>query len=350
MKNRYRHSNSNVPDKIYRKVHSFVFSRVHDITSTYPLYKSYRHIKHHQNGSSNKSDLYLTQEPNHGAGIGHQLSNWNAGYWFAHAFGIKYAYSSLPNEEWDRFFGLGDGEITAKELLRQGYRKVRLPYYDERDSDQMKIIQRIVDSYSNEKVVFYNELDQSYTDQYGVAKHLQEKFYHAPEREKDQLLYKRENLNIAIHIRRGDIGDQMGNVPEQYQNRWMNDSYYERLIRWMAVQLKDNSALKPKVFIFTEGESDDYRTWETYGIPIEVCNHVSAKCTMLHFIFADILVTSKSSFSYKPALINTGLKIVPNNFWHHYPKNDEWITVDDDGAVEGEAQRKILNYLRSKSE
>jgi len=49
------------------------------------------------------------------------------------------------------------------------------------------------------------------------------------------------------------------------------------------------------------------------------------------------LITSKSSFSYKAALLNNGLKICPKNFWHGYPSTNDFILVEEDGTPEWNA-------------
>ena len=58
-----------------------------------PNYFSMYRCSHHKGMSGTKDNLYLTEVVSYGAGIGHQLANWIAGYWFARLFGIKYAYS-----------------------------------------------------------------------------------------------------------------------------------------------------------------------------------------------------------------------------------------------------------------
>jgi hypothetical protein len=49
---------------------------------------------------------------------------------------------------------------------------------------------------------------------------------------------------------------------------------------------------------------------------------------------ADLLITSKSSFSYKPALLSNGIKVCPKNFWHRYPDKLDFILVADDGILD----------------
>ena len=65
---------------------------------------------------------------------------------------------------------------------------------------------------------------------------------------------------------------------------------------------------------------------------IKFCHNLNQYKTFLHFVYADLLITSKSSFSYKAALISKGIKVSPKNFWHGYPYNDKkWILTKVNG-------------------
>ena len=66
---------------------------------------------------------------------------------------------------------------------------------------------------------------------------------------------------------------------------------------------------------------------------VELCLDMSATDSFLHMIRADMLLTSRSSFSYKPALLSDGIRICPKNFWHDYPDDKKWILVADDGVL-----------------
>src|ERR1017187_5754536 len=51
------------------------------------IYKSYWHSKFHTPKVTGLTiNNYFSAVPNPGAGIGHQLANWIAGYWFAKQF------------------------------------------------------------------------------------------------------------------------------------------------------------------------------------------------------------------------------------------------------------------------
>lgn len=58
---------------------------------------------------------------------------------------------------------------------------------------------------------------------------------------------------------------------------------------------------------------------------------MGAQASFLHMVYADALIMSKSSFSYKPALLNRGIKFCPADFWHGYPKTTDWILLDEEG-------------------
>lgn len=58
---------------------------------------------------------------------------------------------------------------------------------------------------------------------------------------------------------------------------------------------------------------------------------MNAQHSFLHMVNADLLITSKSSFSYKPALLSNGIKVCPSDFWHDYPKKKDFLLVDNKG-------------------
>ena len=70
---------------------------------------------------------------------------------------------------------------------------------------------------------------------------------------------------------------------------------------------------------------------------------MNAQDSFLHLVYADLLITSKSSFSYKPALLNNGIKICPKNFWHGYPKSEKWILCENDGSFDIINLKKLSN-------
>lgn len=324
-------------DKLKRKLWGKLENSLHN-TVIYPyIYRSYWHYLMHSNINIINKTCYYTARPNPGAGIGHQMANWIAGFWYAQQFGLNFAYLPFSTEKWDVFLGFGQGEKTVAELKNKGYKTRKLPAFDENNKKEINLNKRIIQSYAGKKIIFIAEQDQFYRAQYGVMDDLKRKFYSAPARKKDHLIYSKENFNIAIHVRRGDIMANPTN-PKLIM-RYLSNDYYEKVLR----QVVDNIHIsKPiHIYFFSQGTPTDYPEFSTFQ-NLHWCLDMNAQDTFLHFVYADLLITSKSSFSYKPALLNYGIKICPKNFWHGYPDTKDWILCENDGTFDVEKLKLVV--------
>lgn len=307
------------------------------------MYLCFRYYKKNLNAKGDNIN-YFTARPNPGAGIGHQMANWIAGYWFAKQFDLKFAHMPFSNSyipftknEWDTFLGLGDDEVNVEYLLQNRYKIVNLPLFNENSKKEVNIIKDIIKSYSNQNVIFMCEQDQFYYDQFGIINDLKAKFYSSKERDNDKLIYDENFFNIAIHVRRGDIVQKIGNENNNLTMRWLDDDYF---INALYSTLKTISTDKQiRIYLFSQGKPEDYEMYSQFE-NLHLCLDFSAKDSFLHMCFADALITSKSSFSYKPALLNRGIKVCPANFWHGYPKSNDWILLDDNGYIQKESDVK----------
>ncbi len=300
----------------------------------YPyLYKSYWYFLFNKNNVNQKQANYYSARPNPGAGIGHQMANWIAGYWFANKLGLNFAHSTFSNQKWETFLGFGHGEANVLDLINVGYKKVRLPLFDEFNLKEVDLQKKIIDSYKSQKVVFVAEQDQGYRDQFGVSEIIKLKFNIAPSRIKDILIYNNNNFNIAIHVRRTVIIDNKEIIENDAAKsmRWLSNDYYEKVLKQVVNNLKLNQPIS--IYIFSTSKADEFNEFSKYG-DIHFCNDMDEYSTFLHLIKADLLITSKSSFSYKPALVNDSFKICPRNFWHGYPSDKQWILAENDGSFD----------------
>lgn len=304
-------------------------------TKLYPfIYMSFLHSKIRASNDNNISDNYFGAIPNQGAGIGHQMANWIAGYWFAKQFDLKFAHIPFSSSSWETFLGFGENEITIENLVKtMGYKKVLLPLFDENNPDKIELINKIINSYQSEKVVFLTEQDQFYKNQYGNIDELKSKFYSAKSREDDKLIYSKEYFNIAIHVRRGDITiGQLNNNPNLVL-RWQDNDYFIKVLENVIENIKSSKPIK--IFLFSQGLKSDFNEFEKFE-NLEYCLDMGAKDSFLHMVYADVLITSKSSFSYKPALLSNGIKVAPEGFWHGYP--EDFILVNQNGDFKNNLQ------------
>jgi O-antigen/teichoic acid export membrane protein len=302
-------------------------------TSIYKfIYKSFWHsLFFNKKYKLNDNSQFFTARPNPGAGIGHQLANWIAGYWWAKQFGIRFANMSFSNAEWDELLGFGYQEPQVIDLLEQGYKLVRLPLFREESETEINIIRKIISSYQGKKVIFRCEQDQFYKDQFGVINEIQQKFYHAPSRKNDVMIYAHESFNIAVHVRRGDISDALVSGNENLKMRWQNTDYFMNVLANALSNLHTDK--KIDIYIFSQGNIQDFQEFDRFE-NVHYCLEMDAMESFLHMVNADMLITSKSSFSYKPALLNKGIKICPKDFWHGYPISNDWVLADEYGNFE----------------
>ncbi|MDP3913239.1 MAG: hypothetical protein Q8R96_05825 [Bacteroidota bacterium] len=309
----------------------------------YPyIYKSYWHFKFFPNATVLNRINYYTAVPNPGAGIGHQLANYISGYWFSKQFGLEFAHMPFAQEKWERFFGFGENETSAKNLINEhGFKQILLPLFDESNSDEIELIKNIIASFHGQKVVFVAEQDQSYRDQFGVINDIKNKFYHANARKKDKLIYSNEQFNIAIHVRRGDIVVGQKNKKSNLLMRWQDNEYFTKVLSALIDQFEVNKPIA--IYLFSQGEVADFSIFRKFE-NIQFCLDMNAQDSFLHMVYADLLITSKSSFSYKPALLSNGIKVCPKDFWHGYPKCNQWILVEKDGSISKVELEKLQQF------
>lgn len=312
-------------NKIYRKIHRYVFKKFNWSRKLRNFYSSYRHREKKPIEGANRRTVYITQIPNEGAGIGHQIANFNGGYHYSLLFDIPFAYPGFSDKAWDDFLGFGENEISVGELKKQSYKIKKIPYFKEIEED-LAMVNRIIDSYAGKKVILSVELDQFYKKQYDVIPYIKRKFETAEARKNDKVLYDEDELNIALHIRRGDIVVDKEKGQETLTKRWLTLDYYENVIK----SLKKRYNKEFTIYIFSQGKKEEYSIFEKYGKVI-YCLDMNDKQSFLHMVRADILVISKSSFSYKPALLADGIRVCPPDFWHDYPVDENWIVASKDG-------------------
>lgn len=292
-------------------------------------YPSYWHYKLY-GGSDNPdtSRFYYSARPHPGAGIGHQLANWNAGYWWAKQFGLNFAHIPFGNLKWEKFLDFGNNEVKVSQLVSsEGYIRRRLPQFDGRNIREIQLQKDIISSYSGKKIVFIAEQDQQYYNQEDLMEDFKRKFYSSPARKNDTLVYNPNYFNIAIHVRRGDIMMDLDNPG--LKKRILSNLYYFNVLSYVLHILKDVKK-DIHIFFFSQGTPEDYPEFTVFK-NLHWCFDMSAQQSFLHMVYANLLITSKSSFSYKPALLNNGIKACPKEFWVSYPNTSDWIFFDDNG-------------------
>jgi hypothetical protein len=118
-------------------------------------------------------------------------------------------------------------------------------------------------------------------------------------------------MNVAVHVRRSNTRDCRiagSDTPNSYYLDVMN-------------KIRAKHIGKPlKFHIYSQGIPESFTEYVADDVVLNLDE--SIQDTFSGFVFADILVTSRSSFSYSAALLSHGI-IYYQNFWH--PPLAHWI-------------------------
>jgi len=333
-------------DKLIHKIRNRLWYHVSYSTANkkiHPyLYRSFWHFMLTTDNKQINDTCYFSARPNPGAGIGHQMANWITGYWFAKQFGQKFAHIPFSTKKWDDFFGFGEEETTVEELVKTGYKIRKLPLFNQLDPKAIAFTKSIVQSYAGKKVVCITEQDQN-TDEFDEVEQLKQKFRQAATRKNDRLIYAADSFNIACHVRRGDIAEEKHKNDPSFTIRWLNTDYYTTVLSQV---LKNVEVDKPiAIYLFSEGDPKDFQEFDQFP-NIHLCLDMDAQNSFLHMMYADILITSKSSFSFIPALMNDAIKVCPDSFWFDYPDEPKWIVTDDNGAFDEQQLKQVQRKIK----
>lgn len=321
--------------KTYKTLHnSYVISHRNE-ENYYSFYKSYKHINNKIKNQTNLNVVqYMTARPNPGAGIGHQIANWCAGFWFAKKLGLEFVHIPFSSQrkpfyanEWDYFLNFGYGSKLYSDV-KQTNKTVLLPLFDENNEQEVETIKEIIKSYEGEKVVFLLEQDQFFRNLQYIKSDLQERFNALDRSEWDKKLLFSKKKNVVVHTRRGDIVQSEGKDNPNLTMRFQGLDYFQNVLDQILAGLDDY-----ELFIISQGKKEDFSVFDQYRNVHYILNE-DDRLSFYYMIKADILITSKSSFSYKPALLNeNGIKICPKDFWHGYPEDEKWLLADNEGHI-----------------
>jgi len=141
------------------------------------------------------------------------------------------------------------------------------------------------------------------------------------------------SLEIAVHVRRGDVTATHG------QRHTAIEQVVEKLRHTLAVL--DELSLPRHVAVYSQGGTAGLEGLRRLGADLRL--DIDAIATMRQLIEADVLLMSKSSFSYVAALISDGVKLY-EPFWH--APLPEWIECDRRGRFD---RRELKDALASRA-
>lgn len=296
--------------------------------------------------SHSDSRRYITVIPNQWSGIGHQLSNWSTALIFSQQYNLQFIHHPL-SKGWDDFLGFGEGEIQYIDLIvpftgvvkDKSLKLVNLPRTNanndisndcirKEDSEGDRVLDGIINFvYPGNNIIFHLQEEQSVYDQTSSTNLLRKKYW---ERRKSYSVrndFDSTKINVAVHIRRGDIVKWKQEKTANWQARWLDESYFIKVVKKVYELLHDQQLV---VHLYSQGSVKDFEEFNQFP---ELIFHVDEDefQTFHGMVVADILVTSPSGFSYMAGLLSEGIKITRYPFSHFIPENEEWIRSDEKG-------------------
>jgi len=136
-------------------------------------------------------------------------------------------------------------------------------------------------------------------------------------KEKKEIFNEDNIIKIAIHIRRGDVSF------DKNTSRYIPIDYYIKIINSLKKKYKNS-----KIYILTEineNNLNEFKIFKNYKNVI-VFPNLDTLYTLEFLIKADVLVISKSSFSYLAGLYNNNI-VYYIDFWH--PPLIEWNNIKE---------------------
>jgi hypothetical protein len=126
--------------------------------------------------------------------------------------------------------------------------------------------------------------------------------------------YSSNKFIIALHIRRGDVQSTNSN-----RERYTSNEFYLEKMKYLSETYADKDI---QFHIYSEGSPDEFNCFQSENTILHLNEDV--RTTFIGLITSQVLVQSKSSFSYVAGLLSNGT-VYHIPFWH--PPKSSWILL-----------------------
>ena len=323
---------------------------------------------------------YITVKPCGGcAGVGHQFTNFLVPYILSKKYNLKFVYQpfvgetdgtlerkgtnfyqiTVPVKLWNDFLNFGEGELTLKDLPER-FSEIQLPMLTQGrvtwDRPQFTDAMKINPEFDNLDVLFkVNDCgDGQFIDMdwdFYKNNDLKQKYNNSKQIKNFKCYFNKDKINIAIHIRRGDVTKENG------YRRWMDLQYYLKIIENVD-RIKFNKPLIYHMYMFDMPEEELKQITEfkdKNNINIEVHNDEDVFSTFYHFTRADIFVCGQGSLSLLANYLTDAVKLTTpwkefiNGktivYWDAFPKDiNDIVEVNPDSSFDENKLRGVVIY------
>jgi hypothetical protein len=269
-------------------------------------------------------------------GIGAQTQAVLSTLLFAHDMGIRYVHTPFVSiehgskddagwaQQWEEFFSFGLDEIALSNVRDLGVRCIKLT--DCRNVGGAKDALFVIPHCHAYADLFPNRYR-------ALRASLSRKYHHSP---KNIYASHRSDgvLNVAVHIRRGDVSSE-GEFSDRYTHNQLILSVLRRVNR-----LLEGMGTRVRYNIYSQGNVEEFSFLAE--LPVAFYLNHCLFTTFHNMVEADILFMSKSSLSYSIAVFSQGVKIY-EPFWH--PPLKDWIVSNPRGGFDESKFRRQVRAM-----
>lgn len=251
----------------------------------------------------------------------------------------------LPSRE-DLEREISQRRIKILELPRL---QIDIPSNEQNDDEVYQEIDRFIQNNPDSNIAFKISRNLSGDCEYGLTRAW---FLNAYSKARElypiPLLFNPNKLNIALHIRRGDLlpGRQFSDL----SSRMLPDAWYLEILNTVL----NNSVSPIAIHIFSEGKEGQY--YSERGNPFswkehfqnsghDVYEHIDTdfKTTFHHLIYADVLIGSKSGMSHLAGMLGEQVKLMPH-MWHSYRGSNKLLELPS--SIDEIDHQAVANYVK----
>jgi hypothetical protein len=234
-------------------------------------------------------------------------------------------------EPWGSFLGFGAKATNYSEIVRNEDPIIlRLPYGNSSKAhDPFPAIAALVASiHSPHPLLFVLADGQNCYDHTTNAAQLRNDFFNYGNWRHLRDFREPGRLNIAVHIRRGDVTRMKERKTGNWRERYVETDWFER----MMSELNSKTQSPPPLFhIFSNGVADEFAALSR-RFDSRLHLNASDQESLLNMSTADVLIMSPSGFSYLAAILGKGRRIARVPWWHHIPCGPGWTLFEHESV------------------
>lgn len=258
---------------------------------------------------------------------------------FADRAGLQYVHTPFERMDftsaadvarWEAFLNLGDGEPRITDAALSALPRLPLsspadlPFF--RHRGRVVYVARHCHAYANRFPDEYLRLRDRLRAKYAAAA--------------QDIASRRAagRLTVAVHVRRGDVS-----AGGAHADRFTPNARVRATIAAVC-EAASAAGLTPALHLYSDGRPEEFADLADLGLALHLDD--DAFTTFHHLAEADVLVMSKSTFSYVAALLSSGVVIYESfagTSFHHRPLSG-WLQAGRAGGVDA---TRLVSMLAS---